>query len=177
MNWRELMDTDIDRDEVDGKALECFNEWVQLWENEAPREEFIKKSLDPDMINEFCYYPIEYWGRLIEWAKEHDEMMDMPYEYRIVRASYLMTKVDPDIIHFANDPSQVNPEYQGPSFVLHTEEPKLSGEGALLMRRMTNVEAAVNEIQALESFLGFGEDDELGDLESLMSKFSMDDLL
>ena len=50
MNWRELMDTDIDRDEVDEKALECFNEWVQLWENEAPREEFIKKSLDPDMI-------------------------------------------------------------------------------------------------------------------------------
>ena len=98
MNWRELMDTDIDRDEVDEKALECFNEWVQLWENEAPREEFIKKSLDPDMINEFCYYPIEYWGRLIEWAKEHDEMMDMPYEYRIVRASYLMTKVDPDIL-------------------------------------------------------------------------------
>ena len=30
MNWRELMDTDIDRDEVDEKALECFNEWVQL---------------------------------------------------------------------------------------------------------------------------------------------------
>ena len=73
MNWRERMDVHVDRDAIDEKALEKFNEWVSMAEGDCPREECIAKGYDPEILNEFCFYPLKYWGRLIDWANEEAE--------------------------------------------------------------------------------------------------------
>ena len=70
MNWRERMDVHVDKDAIDEKALEKFAEWVSMSEGDFTREDCIRKGYDPEILNEFCFYPFKYWGRLIEWATE-----------------------------------------------------------------------------------------------------------
>ena len=71
MSWLDFMDTQ-ERDEYDEKALEKYREWNTMACNDVVREVFIGKRYDPDMLNEFCFYPMEMWDRLIQWSKQYD---------------------------------------------------------------------------------------------------------
>ena len=56
--------------------------------SDAEREVFVKKGLDPDFMNEFCFYPIEHWDRLIQWAKNYYAEQEAPnYRDRLKRAT------------------------------------------------------------------------------------------
>lgn len=167
MNWRELMDSDVELDAVDHKALEKFNEWVQMAEGNCTREDCIRKSYDPEMLNEFCFYPMKYWGRLIAWAEDFYDEYEPSYQFKMIRASYLLTKVDPSIIQFADHESMLNPEYEGPVFVKQVEEMEISPEGEKLIHRLNSMESVLQELNNFDAGWDFSEED-MAEMESLL---------
>lgn len=172
MNWRELMNTDVELDEIDNKALEKFNEWVSMAEGDFTREDCIRKSYDPEMLNEFCFYPMKYWGRLIQWAEDFYDEYEPSYQFKMIRASYLLTKVDPSMIQFAEHESMLDPNYQGPSFVMQVEESEVSPEGEVLLRKLNSMESVLKELNAFDESWAFSDED-MGEMEALLS--SMED--
>lgn len=177
MNWRERMDVHVDKDTIDEKALEKFAEWVSMSEGDFTREDCIRKGYDPEILNEFCFYPLKYWGRLIEWATEEAEDPYEPsYQFKMIRASYILSKVDPSIVQFVNREEDLDPVYQGPAFVLQVEEHNVSEEEAMLIRRLNSMESTLKQLNSFEDswiFEGMDEDglsgmDDMGDMASLL---------
>lgn len=175
MNWRELIDTDIELDEVDNRAIHNFNEWAGMYENGVTREDFIRKSYDPDILNEFCYYPMEHWGRLIEWAKDFYDKEDISYQYRMIRAAYLLTHVDPSMIQFADTAEELDPEYPGPYFVKQMDTAQMADDMTAEEYNMGNIQSALNELDNMAAALMFG-DEGMGDLDDLLESMSDDDI-
>lgn len=169
MNWRERMDVHVDRDDIDEKALEKFNEWVSMAEGDFTREDCILKGYDPEILNEFCFYPLKYWGRLIEWATEEEEDPYEPsYQYKIIRASYLLTKVDPSIIQFTEHESRIDPNHNGPVFVKQYEEVEISPESKMLMRKLNGMESWLNQLNALDEGWNFS-DEEMAEMNDILA--------
>ena len=162
MTWRERMDVHVDKDAIDEQALEKFNEWVSMAEGDFTREDCIRKGYDPELLNEFCFYPLKYWGRLIEWATEEEEDPYEPsYQFKMIRASYILTQVDPSIVQFANRKEDLDPNHQGPSFALQVEEHELSEEEEKLIRRLNSMESALKQLNSFEdSWIFEGMDEE-----------------
>ena len=162
MTWRERMDVHVDRDEIDEKAIENFKEWVSMAEGDFTREDCIRKGYDPDLLNEFCFYPLRHWGRLIEWATEEPDEFEPSYQFKMIRASYILSKVDPSIVQFANREEELNPNHEGPSFVLQVEEHEVSHEEEMLLRRLSSMESTLKQLNGFEDswiFDGMDEDD------------------
>ena len=178
MNWRERMDVHVDRDAIDEKALEKFNEWVSMAEGDCTREECIAKGYDPEILNEFCFYPLKYWGRLIDWANEEaEDEFEPSYQYKMIRASYLLTKVDPSIIQFTETEDRIDPNHNGPVFVKQYEEMEVSPEGKRLLRRLSGMESWLNQLNAFDEGWEFSDEelaemnDILGSMEAEMKMF------
>lgn len=57
MGWKEFLGP-RGKEEYDNQAIEIYNEWVQMINSNVEREWFVKKGLDPDFMNEFCFYLI-----------------------------------------------------------------------------------------------------------------------
>ena len=173
MTWRERMDVHVDKDAIDEKALEKFNEWVSMAEGDFTREDCIRKGYDPEILNEFCFYPIQYWGRLIEWATEEEDPYEPSYQFKIIRASYILSKVDPSIIQFVNHEGDLDPNHQGPSFVLQMEEREVSKEEAMLLRRLNGMQSTLKQLNGFEDSWIFDD----ADMEALGGMDDMSDLL
>lgn len=172
MNWREFMSTNTDLDEIDHKALEKFNEWVSMAEGDFTREDCIRKGYDPDILNEYCFYPLKYWGRLIQWSEDFDDEYEPSYQYKMIRASYLLTKVDPSIIQFVQHENQLDPEHQGPSFVMQVEEREVSPEEAALLRQLSSMERTLQQLNSFDEGWTFSDED-MAEMEALLG--SMED--
>ena len=163
----------VDKDAIDEKALEKFNEWVSMAEGDFTREDCIRKGYDPEILNEFCFYPIQYWGRLIEWATEEEDPYEPSYQFKIIRASYILSKVDPSIIQFVNHEGDLDPNHQGPSFVLQVEEREVSKEEAMLLRRLNGMQSTLKQLNGFEDSWIFDD----ADMEALGGMDDMSDLL
>ena len=113
MGWKEFLGP-RGKDEYDNQAIEIYNDWVHMINSDAEREVFVKKGLDPDFMNEFCFYPIEHWDRLIQWAKNYYAEQEAPnYRDRLKRATLLRIGVDPEFMESVNDPCYPNVWMQG----------------------------------------------------------------
>ena len=111
MNWLEYVQT-IEAYDVDVEAVEKYNESFTMYQNNAERAEFLQKGYDPDLINEFCYYPIEEWGNLIQWAiNEYND--EVEYKGRLLRASLIMTGLDPEVVGYVQNPYSSNVLHDG----------------------------------------------------------------
>lgn len=102
MSWIEWIEN-VNCDEIDREAKERHQLYMELCRINASRKDFIENELDPDGINEFCYYPEDCWDRLIKWAKELYGDEKEPYTNRMLRAGLIFAEIDPDIV--------VNKEY------------------------------------------------------------------
>ena len=170
MTWRERMDVLTDKDAIDEKALEKFNEWVSMAEGDFTREDCINKGYDPEILNEFCFYPLRHWGRLIEWANEEEDPYEPSYQFKMMRASYILSKVDPAILQLVNREEDLDPNHQGPSFVLQVEEREVSAEEKVLLRRLNSMENTLKQLNGFEDSWMFNDSDmealgELGDMD------------
>lgn len=113
MGWKEFLGP-REKDEYDNQAIGIYNDWVQMINSDAEREVFVKKGLDPDFMNEFCFYSIEHWDRLIQWAKNYYAEQEAPdYRDRLKRATLLRIGVDPEFMESVNDPCYPNVWMQG----------------------------------------------------------------
>lgn len=113
MGWKEFLGP-RGKDEYDNQAIEIYNDWVYMINSDVEREVFVKKGLDPDFMNEFCFYPIEHWDRLIQWAKNYYAEQEAPnYRDRLKRATLLRIGVDPEFMESVNDPCYPNVWMQG----------------------------------------------------------------
>lgn len=113
MGWKEFLGP-REKDEYDNQAIGIYNDWVQTINSDAEREVFVKKGLDPDFMNEFCFYSIEHWDRLIQWAKNYYAEQEAPnYRDRLKRATLLRIGVDPEFMESVNDPCYPNVWMQG----------------------------------------------------------------
>lgn len=112
MNWSNLMKT-LKKDDLDKQAIVKHNEWVTLRINNAPREEIVSQGYDPDILNEFCFYPVNEWDRLIKWAKEYYGEEEDPFDLRILRAGLLLCGIDPELTAFIEDPCLPNTWSEG----------------------------------------------------------------
>ena len=113
MGWKEFLGP-REKDEYDNQAIGIYNDWVQMINSDAEREVFVKKGLDPDFMNEFCFYSIEHWDRLIQWAKNYYAEQEAPnYRDRLKRATLLRIGVDPEFLESVNDPCYPNVWMQG----------------------------------------------------------------
>lgn len=112
MNWLDIMEKQR-RDEYDEQAMEKHREWESLANNHAERKEFVRKGYDPDMLNEFCFYPPELWGKLIQWfrlcASQEEEEMNK----KIMRAGILNVRMDPDAMLGSEDPTEADVWIEG----------------------------------------------------------------
>lgn len=105
MQWTEYIGQ-INRDEIDNNAIERYSFWrseivaiATACDNSMDRRKMICFcSLDPDILNEFCFYSPQYWDRLINWAKMFYNENDYSYEKKLQRAIMIMYGTDPDII-------------------------------------------------------------------------------
>lgn len=102
MQWTEYIQQ-INRDEIDNNAIERYSFWrsqiTDLTGDSMERRKMIcLYSLDPDILNEFCFYMPQYWDRLINWAKMFYKENDFSYEKKLQRAIMIMYGTDPDII-------------------------------------------------------------------------------
>ena len=170
MNWRERMDVLADKkDAIDEKALEKFNEWVSMAEGDFTREDCVQKGYDPEILNEFCFYPLRHWGRLIEWANEEFDEYEPSYQFKMIRASYLLSKVDPSIVQFVNRECDLDPNHQGPAFVLQVEEHEASAEEKILLRRLNSMENTLKQLNGFEDSWLFNDimDMNMDDMEGL----------
>ena len=97
MNWLELMRSGIQLDQVDRDALACYEEVKEFLQQEHTHEEVTTCGFDPDMVNEFCYYPPTEWDRLIGWAKKYygdENDAPLPYTARMFRAVLFENHLD-----------------------------------------------------------------------------------
>lgn len=172
MNWRERMDSGITLDAVDEKALEKFNEWVEMAQGDFTRDDCIRKGYDPEILNEFCFYPMKYWGRLIEWASKEPDEYEPSYQFKIIRASYILTKVDPSIVQLVNRENQLDPNHEGPSFVLQKDTQEVSPEGEKLLRKLNGMESVLEQLNGLDFDFGLSDED-MADMEAILN--SMED--
>ena len=70
MKWEELIQR-IALDDEDREAYGRYQAWVQQQQFKTDRNLYIENWYDPDIVNEFCYYPVSSWDKLIQWAKEY----------------------------------------------------------------------------------------------------------
>lgn len=111
MSWIEYVQT-IEAYDVDVEAVNKYNESCALANNNAGRTEFLQRGYDPDCVNEFCYYPIEEWGTLIQWAtNEYDD--EGAYKVRLLRASLILAGLDPDVVDYVQNPTSSNVIHEG----------------------------------------------------------------
>lgn len=96
MTWREWMQQGVEMDEVDREAVRRAVQWQRYTASKAPRETFLDANMDPDMENEFCYYPIAAWDRLISFGwKNYQKVDGIDFAGRLTRA-VLIKKVGVD---------------------------------------------------------------------------------
>lgn len=104
MQWTEYIGQ-INRDEIDNDAIKRYSFWrsqivatATACDSMERRKMICCYNLDPDILNEFCFYLPQYWDRLINWAKMFYNENDYSYEKKLQRAIIVMGGVDPDII-------------------------------------------------------------------------------
>jgi hypothetical protein len=104
MQWTEYIQQ-INRDEIDNDAIERYSFWrsqivatANACDSMERRKMISFYRLDPDILNEFCFYMPQYWDRLINWAKMFYKENDFSYEKKLQRAIMIIYGTDPDII-------------------------------------------------------------------------------
>lgn len=111
MSWLEYVQT-IEAYDVDVEAIRRHNDAIALFNENADRSAFLQNGYDPDLVNEFCYYPIEEWGTLIQWAtNEYND--EGAYKSRLLRASLIMAGLDPDVVEYVQNPTASNVLHDG----------------------------------------------------------------
>jgi len=105
MSWYEEITKKVNLTEDDSSALKKHDMWQELVNKEASVEEFIQQMVDPDIDNEFCYYNIEDWDKLIRRAKEDPtDSEQMAFKFRLLRASLVCLGIDPETAGINNKP-------------------------------------------------------------------------
>lgn len=95
MEWSEFIKK-ANWDEADERAVDAYKEYLKLWNDETvPRLDIIKQGFDPEVINEFCLYPIDKWDRLINWAKTFYSDEEVSFAEKMNRAVLLKYRIDP----------------------------------------------------------------------------------
>lgn len=95
MEWSEYI-RNANRDEADECAVDSYNEYVKLMNDETVlRLDIINQGFDPEVVNEFCFYPIDKWDRLIYWAKTFYSDEEISFAEKINRATLLKYRIDP----------------------------------------------------------------------------------
>lgn len=113
MKWEELIQR-IALDDEDREAYGRYQAWVQQQQFKTDRNLYIENWYDPDIVNEFCYYPVSSWDKLIQWAKEYyGEEEGYSYEERMIRASMILVGIDPEVARFVGNPEESNMIYSG----------------------------------------------------------------
>lgn len=106
MEWSEYIKK-ANWDEADERAVELHKEYVKLWNDETvPRLDMIKQGFDPEVINEFCLYPIDKWDRLINWAKTFYSDEEISFAEKMNRAVLLKYRIDPAGIGVDNETTE-----------------------------------------------------------------------
>lgn len=95
MEWSEYIKK-ANWDEADERAVDAYKEYLKLWNDETvPRLDMIKQGFDPEVINEFCLYPIDKWDRLINWAKTFYSDEEAAFAEKMNRAVLIKYRIDP----------------------------------------------------------------------------------
>ena len=103
MEWSEFIKK-ANWDEADERAVDAYKEYLKLWNDETvPRLDIIKQGFDPEVINEFCLYPIDKWDRLINWAKTFYSDEEVSFAEKMNRAVLLKYRIDPAGIFVDNE--------------------------------------------------------------------------
>lgn len=102
MEWSEYI-RNANRDEADECAVDSYNEYVKLMNDETvPRLDIINQGFDPEVVNEFCFYPIDKWDRLIYWSKTFYSDEEVSFVEKMNRAVLLKYRIDPAGIECAD---------------------------------------------------------------------------
>ena len=76
---------------------------------------------------------------MVEWAKDFYDKEEISYQYRMLRAAYLLTHVDPSVIQFADTAEELDPEYPGPYFVKQMDTAQMADDMTAEEYNMGNI--------------------------------------